>query len=95
MLVGGGHKERRRSKVDGEEWQRPWRCVRVPGEGLANMEECCVHEYGGVMGMLFQYLVRLEVGRKGVVNVEVARVSPAAMAARYSFDSSRGENKVW
>jgi hypothetical protein len=29
------------------------------------------------MGMLFRYLVRLEVGRKGVVDVEVARVSPA------------------
>jgi hypothetical protein len=42
MLVGGGHKERQRSKVDGEEW------------------------------------------RKGVVDVEVARVSPAVMAARCS-----------
>jgi hypothetical protein len=94
MLVGGGHKERRRSKVDGEEWRRPWQCVCVPAEGLANMEGWSAHEYRGVMGMLFQYLVQLEVGRKGVVDVEVARVSPVAMAAQYSFDSGRGENKV-
>jgi hypothetical protein len=54
MLVGGGHKERRRSKVDGEEWRRPWWCVRVPGEGPANMERWSAHEYRGVVGMLFQ-----------------------------------------
>jgi hypothetical protein len=81
MLVGGGHKERRRSKVDGEEWRRPWRCVRVPDEGPANMEGWSAHEHHGVVGMLFRYLVRLEVGQKGVVDVEVAWVSPAAMAA--------------
>jgi hypothetical protein len=40
-----------------------------------------------VMGMLFRYLVRLEVGWKGVVGVEVARVSPAARAARDHLDS--------
>jgi hypothetical protein len=80
-LVGGGHKERRRSKVDGEEWRRPWRCVRVPDEGPANMEGWSAHEHHGVVGMLFRYLVRLEVGQKGVVDVEVAWVSPAAMAA--------------
>jgi hypothetical protein len=94
MLVGGGHKERWRSKVDGEEWWWPWRCVRVPREGPVNMERWSTHEHRGVVGMLFQYLVRLEVGWKGVVDVEVARVSPAAMAARYSFDSGRRENKV-
>jgi hypothetical protein len=84
MLVGGGHEERRRSKVDGEEWRRPWRRVGVPDEGPANMEGWSVHEHRGVVGMLFRYLVRLEVGRKGVVDVEEARVSPAAMAARCS-----------
>jgi hypothetical protein len=94
MVVGGGHKQRRRSKVDGEEWWRPWWCVRVLGEGPANMEGWSVHEYRGVVGMLFQYLVRLEMGRKGVVDVEMAWVSPAAMAAWYSFNSGRGENKV-
>jgi hypothetical protein len=84
MLVGGGHEERWRSKVDGEEWRRPWRRVRVPDEGPANMEGWSVHEHRGVVGMLFWYLVRLEVGQKGVANMEVARVSPVAMAARYS-----------
>jgi hypothetical protein len=81
-LVGGGHKERRRSKVDGKEWRRPWRRVRVPGEGPVNMEGCSMYEHRGVVGTLFRYLVQLEVGRKGVVDVEVARVSPAAEVAR-------------
>jgi hypothetical protein len=81
MLVGGGHKERRRSKVDGEERRRLWWRIRVPGEGPANMEGWSAHEHRGVVGVLFRYLVRLEVGRKGVVDVEVARVSAAAMAA--------------
>jgi hypothetical protein len=81
MLVGGGHEERRRSKVDDEEWRRPWRCVRVPDEGPANMEGWSTHEHRGVVGMLFRYLVRLEVGQKGVVDVEVSRVSPGVMAA--------------
>jgi hypothetical protein len=60
--VGSGHKERRRSIVDGEEWRRPWRRVRVPSEGLANTEEWSAHEHRGFIGMLFRYLVRLEVG---------------------------------
>jgi hypothetical protein len=67
--------------VDGKEWRRPWRRVRVPGEGLANMEGWITHEHHGVVGMLFRYLVRPEVGRKGVVDVEVDRVSPTAEAA--------------
>jgi hypothetical protein len=79
-LVGGGHKERRRKKVDGEECRWPWRRVHVPGKGPVNMEGWSAHEHRGVVGMLFRYLVRLEVGRKRVVDVEVARVSPAAMA---------------
>jgi hypothetical protein len=37
-LVGDGHKEGRRSMVVGEEWRRPWRRARVPGEGPANVE---------------------------------------------------------
>jgi hypothetical protein len=74
MLVGGGHEERWRSKVDSEEWRRPWRRVRVPDEGPANMEGWSTHEHRGVMGMLFRYLIQLEVGQKGVVDVEVARV---------------------
>jgi hypothetical protein len=37
-LVGDGHKEGQRSMVVGEEWRRPWRRVRVPGEGPANVE---------------------------------------------------------
>jgi hypothetical protein len=49
-----------------------------------NMEGWSVHEHRGVVGMLFWYLVWLELGRKGVVDVEVVRVSPAAMAARCS-----------
>jgi hypothetical protein len=53
MLVGGGHKERRQSKVNDEEWRWPWRCVRVPGEGPANMEEWSAHDYHGVVGILF------------------------------------------
>jgi hypothetical protein len=45
--------------------------------------------------MLFRYLVRLEVGRKGVVGVEVAWVSPAARAARDHLDSDRGKEQAW
>jgi hypothetical protein len=74
MLVGGGHEERRRNKVDGEEWRQPWRRVRVPDEGPANMEGWSAHEHRRVVGMLFRYLIWLEVGQKGVVDVEVARV---------------------
>jgi hypothetical protein len=78
MLVGHGHEERRRSKVDGEEWRqlwrRLWRRVHVSDEGPANMEGWSTHEHRGVVGMLFRYLIRLKVGQKGVVNVEVARV---------------------
>jgi hypothetical protein len=84
MLVGGGHEERRQSKVDGEEWRLPWRRVLVLNEGPANMEGWSAHEHRGVVGMLFRYLVWLEVGRKGVIDVEVARVSPAAMVAQCS-----------
>jgi hypothetical protein len=84
MLVSGGHEERRRSKVNGEEWRRPWRRVRVPDEGPVNMEGWSAHKHRGVVGMLFQYLVQLEAGQKGIVDVEVARVSPAAMAAQWS-----------
>jgi hypothetical protein len=87
MFVGDGHKEGRRSMVDGEEWRRPWRRARVPGEGPANVEAWSAHEHRGVMGMLFRYLFRPEVELKGVVGVEVARVSPAAKAARDSPDS--------
>jgi hypothetical protein len=32
------------------------------------------HEHRRVVGMLFRYLIWLEVGQKGVVDVEVARV---------------------
>jgi hypothetical protein len=53
-----------------------------------------VHEHREVMGMLFRYLLRPEVERKGVVDVGVARVSPAAMAARDSPDSNQGEDKA-
>jgi hypothetical protein len=53
-----------------------------------------VHEHREVMGMLFWYLLRSEVERKGVVDVGVARVSPAAMAARDSPDSNQGEDKA-
>jgi hypothetical protein len=38
------------------------------------MEGWSVHEHRGVVGMLFPYLVRQEVGRKGVVDGEAARV---------------------
>jgi hypothetical protein len=86
-LVGGGHKEKQRSMVDGEEFQRPWRRARVPGEGPVNVERWSVHKHHGVVGMRFRYLFWLEVERKGVVGVEVARVSPAAKAARDSPDS--------
>jgi hypothetical protein len=87
-LVGDGHKKGRRSMVDGEKWRRPWWYARVPGEGLANVEGWSMHEHRGIMGMLFRYLFRPEVERKGVVGVEVARVSPAAKAARDSPDSN-------
>jgi hypothetical protein len=73
--------------VNGEEWRRPWRRARVPDEGPANMERWSTHEHRGVVGMLFRYLFRPEVERKGVVGVEMARVSPAAKAARDSPDS--------
>jgi hypothetical protein len=75
MLLGDGREERRRSKVDGEEWRWPWWRVRVPDEGPANLKGWSVHKHHGVVGMLFRYLIRLEVGQKGVVDVEVARVS--------------------
>jgi hypothetical protein len=51
------------------------------------MEGWSTHEHRGVVGMLFPYLVRQEVVRKGVVDGEAARVSPVAMAARYFLDS--------
>jgi hypothetical protein len=38
------------------------------------MEGWSTHEHRGVVGMLFRYLIRLEVGQKGFVDVEVARV---------------------
>jgi hypothetical protein len=81
MLVGVGHEERRRNKVDGEEWRRPWQRVRVPDEGPANMEGWSTHEHRGVMGMLFRYLIRLEVGRRGLSTWRWLGFSPAAMAA--------------
>jgi hypothetical protein len=34
------------------------------------------------MGMLFRYLVWLEVGQEGVIGMEVARISPAAEPAQ-------------
>jgi hypothetical protein len=94
MLVGDGHKEGRRSMVDGEEWQRPWHRVRVPSEGPVNVERWSAHEHHGVMEMRFRYLFRLEVERKGVVGMEVGRVSPAAKAARDSPDFDQGEDKA-
>jgi hypothetical protein len=84
MLVGDGHEERRRSKVDGEEWRRPWQRVRVPDEGLANMKGWSVHKHRGVVGMLFRYLIRLEVGRRGLSTWRWLGFSPTAMAARCS-----------
>jgi hypothetical protein len=53
-----------------------------------------VHEHREVMGMLFRYLLRPEVERKGVVDMGVARVSPTAMAAQDSPDSDQGEDKA-
>jgi hypothetical protein len=73
--------------VDGEEWRWPWVRNRVPGEGPVNVKGWSAHEHRGVVGMLFWYLFQPEVERKGVVGVEVARVSPAAKAARDSPDS--------
>jgi hypothetical protein len=93
-LVGDGHKEGRRSMVDGEEWRRPWRRVLVPGEGAANVERSSAHEHRGVMGMRFRYLFQPEVEWKGVVTVEVAQVSPTAKAARDSPDSDQGKDKA-
>jgi hypothetical protein len=69
-LVGDWHKEGRWSMVDGEEWWRPWRRARVPGEGPTNVERWSVHEHRGVVGMLFRYLSWPEVERKGVVGIE-------------------------
>jgi hypothetical protein len=80
--------------VDGEEWRQPWRRVRVPGEGPANIERWSVHEHHGVVGMRFWYLFWPEVERKGVIGVEVARVSLAAKAARDSPDFDHGEDKA-
>jgi hypothetical protein len=45
--------------------------------------------------MLFWYLVQLEVGRKRVVGMEVARVSLAARAARDHLDSNQGKEQAW
>jgi hypothetical protein len=59
-----------------------------------NVERWSAHEHRGVVGMRFQYLFRPEVERKGIVGVEVARVSPAARAARDSPDSNQGEDKA-
>jgi hypothetical protein len=81
MLVGDGHEERRRSKADGEEWRRPWRRVRVPDEGPANMEGWSAHEHRGVVGMLFRYLIRLKVGQRGLSMWRWLGFSPAVMAA--------------
>jgi hypothetical protein len=49
-----------------------------------NMEGWSTHEHRGVVGMLFPYLVRQEVGGRGSSTVRRLGFSPAAMAARHS-----------
>jgi hypothetical protein len=83
-LVGDGHKE----------WRWPWRRARVPDEGPMNAERWSAQEYRGVARMQFWYLFQLEVGRKGIVDVERPRASPVAGAARDHLDSDRGEEQA-
>jgi hypothetical protein len=94
MLVGGGHKERRRSMVDGEEWRRPWWRARVPGEGPANAERWSAHEHRGVAGMRFRYLFGRRWGGRGSSTLRGSRAAPVVAAARESLDSGRGEDKA-
>jgi hypothetical protein len=68
------HQEKWWSMAGGEEWRRPWRRVRVPDEGPANVGGWDVHEYRGGVGVRLPYLIWPEVGRKGVVDGEAARV---------------------
>jgi hypothetical protein len=77
-MVGDVHQEKRWSMAGGEEWRH----AHVPGEGPVNMDGRGAHEHRGGVGVRLQYLIWPEVGRKGVVDSEVARVPPAAEAAR-------------
>jgi hypothetical protein len=72
--VGDVHQEKWWSMAGGEEWRRPWRRVRVPGEGPVKVGGWDAHEHRGGVGVRLPYLIWPEVGRKGVVDGEVARV---------------------
>jgi hypothetical protein len=82
LLVGDVHQEKRWSMAGGEEWRLPWRRAHVPGEGSVNVDGWGAHEHRGGVGVRLRYLIWPEVGRKGVVDVEAARVPLAAEAAR-------------
>jgi hypothetical protein len=94
-LVGDGPEEGRLSMANGEEWRRPWLRARVPGEGPANVEGWSEHEHRGIVGVRFQYLVRLEVGWKGVVGVDVD-LELLRWQGQHGIclDSNRGEGKL-
>jgi hypothetical protein len=82
VLAGSHHQEKQWSMAGGEEWRRPWWRAHVPGEGPVNMDGRGAHEHRGGVGVRLRYLIWLEVGWKGVVDGEAARVPPAAEAAR-------------
>jgi hypothetical protein len=81
-MVGDVHQEKRWSMAGGEEWRWPWRRAHVPGEGPVNVDGRGAHEHRGGVGVQLRYLIWPEVGRKGVVDGEAARVPPAAESAR-------------
>jgi hypothetical protein len=72
--VGDVHQEKWWRMAGGEEWRRPWRRAHVPGEGPANVDGWDAHEHRGGVGVRLPYLIWPEVGRKGVVDGEAARV---------------------
>jgi hypothetical protein len=76
MLVGGGHKERRWSMVDGEEWRRPWRRKDGARTSIGELQGC---GFGTYFGRRW--------GGRGSSTLRGSRAAPVAAAARDSLDS--------
>jgi hypothetical protein len=73
--------EQWRSTAGDERWRRPWRCVVVPDEGPANMEEQGAHEHRESAGMLSPNLIWSETEQEVVIDGGVdLGLLPAAMA---------------
>jgi hypothetical protein len=75
----------------GEVWWWWWRRAHVLGEGPLNMDGWGAHEHCGSVGVRLQYPIGPQVGRKGVIDVEVDLGLLRRAAARDRFDSDRGK----